>query len=352
MHILLVDDSDVSRMLLRAILEEAGFSVTEADSGVAALAALDTLQPDLITMDVHMPGLNGFEATRQIMRKRPVPIVIVTAGVDMPGAQTAMLALEAGALMVLDKPTGPTDPDFDTKAEHIVQVIARLAPTRVRAPVDESDAGMHTVLNGWHRRPIRAVAIGASAGGPPALKLLLPLFAADFPWPILLVQHISQGFVSSYCDWLSSQTCLPVEMAVDGTPALPGHIYVAPDDDHLKLDAQLRIRVDHGLPEQFIRPSIDVLFDSMASSLRGDVIAILLSGMGRDGVAGMSRLKALGALTMVQKPTSAMVEGIPLAAVESGAACIVQTPRGMAETINHFIRERGASMAGAADKHA
>ncbi|QNM97543.1 chemotaxis protein CheB [Chitinimonas koreensis] len=342
MRVMLVDDSSSSRMLLRAILEDAGFTVCEADSGQAALDRLEAERPDLITMDVHMPGMSGFTTTRRIMAQRPTPIVIVTGGGSLPAAQTAMQALEVGALQVLDKPAGPADPQFALHCEVLVAALRRLASTQVHQPdrTAADAAAPDAALAGWLRRPLRLLAVGASAGGPPAIKKLLEQIGPACPWPVLLVQHISPGFAQSYCEWLTAQTPLPVQLAGAGKVARPGHIYVAPDDLHLLVDGQLRMSLDPSDRQPHIRPSIDVLFDSMARALRGDAIAVLLSGMGRDGVEGLARLKALGALTLVQQPASAVVEGMPQAALERQAGCFVQTPRAIGETLNRLIALR------------
>ncbi|MEH6459020.1 chemotaxis protein CheB [Chitinimonas sp. JJ19] len=339
MHVLLVDDSSVSRLLLRSLLEQAGFRVSEAEHGQAALDQLATLRPDLVTMDIHMPGLDGFETTRRIMQQHPLPIVIVTSGINLPGAQTAMQALEAGALMVLEKPTGPTDPHFQQRAEVLTSSLLYLAHTTVRqpGPADDAQAAALLSLQHWLHRPFQVLVMGASAGGPPALKTLLNRLNPACPWPILLVQHISPGFAGNYCEWLASQTLLPVQLASHGQLALPGHIYVAPDDQHLRIDTGLRLSLDQSARQPYIRPAIDELFDSAASQLRGHAIAVLLSGMGRDGVEGLARLKALGALTLVQSPTSAVVDGMPKAAITQHAACYVETPGGVAAILNRLM---------------
>ncbi|GAB3248927.1 chemotaxis protein CheB [Chitinimonas naiadis] len=340
MHVLLIDDSIVIRKLLRAILESDGFQVSEASSGQDALDQLPSLQPDLISMDVHMPGLDGFETTRRIMQIRPTPIVIVTAGVNLPGVETAMQALAAGALMVLDKPTSPVDPSFQSRTDILLSTFRHLAYMKVSQPAvnaSEVDQLPHEALALWRQRGIKAMAIGASAGGPAALKGILAQLRTDCPWPILLVQHISSGFVDSFCAWLSDQTRLPVRQAGHGQKAVPAHIYVAPDGQNLGLDGQLRLILDSGTASTLTKPSVDYLFDSLASAIRGQVLAVLLSGMGRDGSEGITRLKALGALTLVQQPASSVVAGMPQAAIELNGACFVLTPQGIARTVNTMM---------------
>ncbi|MGQ5524944.1 chemotaxis protein CheB [Chitinimonas sp. PSY-7] len=335
MHVLIVDDSNVSRILLRALLESGGFQVSEAHNGQEALDQLDILRPDLISMDLNMPDMDGFEATRRIMQRRPTPIAMVTASANLQGTQMAMRALEAGALMVLDKPVSPADPDFQLQANILINTLRNLGTTRVHQPmqINGENKEIETSLATWRSRPPKVVAIGASAGGPQALKQLLPQFTTSFPLPVLLVQHITPGFTGSYCDWLSQQTTMPVHQAEAGHTVQPGHLYVAPDDHHLLLNSELHIVLTKDEYHLCTRPAINVLFESLASNLGGNAVGVLLSGMGNDGAQGLARLKSLGALTLVQKPASAVVDGIPQAAINLGAACFVQTPHGIGETI-------------------
>ncbi|HEY9103439.1 chemotaxis protein CheB [Chitinimonas sp.] len=340
MHVLLIDDSIVIRKLLRAILESDGFRVSEASSGEEALAMLPAVQPDLISMDVHMPGIDGFETTRRIMQVRPTPIVIVTAGIDLSGAETAMQALSAGALMVLDKPISPMDPSFQSRTDILLSTFRHLAFMKVSPPGMSNGEGEqlpYQALAPWRERGQKVLAIGASAGGPAALKTILAQLRPDCPWPVLLVQHISSGFASSFCAWLAEQTSLPVRLAVNGQAAQPGHLHVAPDDHHLGLDGYGQIQLDTSQASVFARPSVDYLFDSLASALRGQVLAVLLSGMGRDGAQGLAKLKTLGALTLVQQPASSIVAGMPQAAIELNGASFIQTPLGIARTINNMM---------------
>lgn len=340
MHVLLIDDSIVIRKLLRAILESDGFRVSEASSGEEALNLLPTLQPDLISMDVHMPGIDGFETTRRIMQARPTPIVIVTAGVKLSGAETAMQALSAGALMVLDKPISPADPSFQSRTDILLSTFRHLAYMKVGPPslsTGEGEALPLEALKPWRERGQKVVAIGASAGGPAALKSILAQLRPDCPWPVLLVQHISSGFADSFCAWLGEQTPLPVRLATAGETAQAGHLYVSPDDHNMGLDEHCQLHLDASPTATLIRPSVDYLFDSLASALRGRVLAVLLSGMGRDGAQGLAKLKALGALTLVQQPASSVVAGMPQAAIELNGASFVQTPQGIARTINSMM---------------
>lgn len=337
MRVMIVEDSAVVRQLLRAIMESEGHQVIEAQDGQEALALLHQVQPDIITMDVHMPGLDGFQTTERILESYGVPIIVVTASANVHATETAMQALAAGALAVIEKPTGPADPIFQVATEELLNTINRLAGVKVvtrqrkiRHAVAEVDLG------GW-TGPVEVVAIGASAGGPMALKTLLQGLHPECPWPFLLVQHIATGFLPSFRDWLDSVSPLPVHIARAREAAEPGQIYLAPDDHHLGLDSRGRFILDAGERCEGVRPSATYLFRSLAKlPLASHTVAIVLSGMGRDGADGLAELKAQGALTLAQDPTTAIVDGMPQAAIQRDAACRTFTPEAMTRAINQL----------------
>ncbi|SMF31648.1 chemotaxis protein CheB [Pseudogulbenkiania subflava] len=337
MRVMVIDDSSVARQLLRSLLESEGYEVVEADSGLQALELVARVQPDLVTMDVHMPGLDGFDTTRRLLEGYAVPVVIVTASANTKEAGTVIRALAAGALAVVEKPRGPLHPQFCPHAAQLIQTLQRVQTLTVRPPPPgTAAAGADPAC--WDK-PIRLVAIGASAGGPAALKVLLGGLNSPCPWPILLVQHIAGGFLDSLRDWLSLQSTLPVHIARPGEPLQPGHLYLSPEAHHLAVSRDLRFRLGRCEPQDTACPSISHLFDGLADELQGEVLAILLSGMGRDGAAALARLKAKGALTLVQQPDSAVVSGMPAAAIELSAACRVQSPETMALTLNGLMRQ-------------
>lgn len=341
MRVMIVEDSAVVRQLLRAIMESEGFQVIEAQDGQEALTLLHQVQPDVITMDVHMPGLDGYQTTERILESYGVPIIVVTASANVHATETAMQALAAGALAVIEKPTGPADPIFPVAAEELVRTIKRLAGVKVvprqrpgRREVTEVDLG------GWSKS-VLMVAIGASAGGPMALKALVQGLHPECPWPFLLVQHIATGFLPSFRDWLDTISPLPVHIAHAREAPEPGHIYLAPDDHHLGLDDRGRFTVDAGERCEGVRPSATYLFRSLAKlPLAPHTIAIILSGMGKDGAEGMEQLKAQGALTLVQDPSTAIVDGMPQAAIQRNAASRVLAPEAMTRAINQLYAKQ------------
>lgn len=336
MRVLVIDDSSVVRQLLRTILESEGYDVVEAGDGLRALELVTQVQPDMVTIDVHMPGIDGFETTQRLLQAYSVPVVIVTASANTKEAETAIRALAAGALAVVEKPRGPLHPQFYEHTEQLIQTLQRVQMLKVQPPPPRP-CQMSADPQRWDK-PIRLVAIGASAGGPAALKLLLSGLDPACPWPILIVQHISAGFLDSFRDWLGLQSPLPVHITQADEVLQPSHLYLSPEAHHLAVSRDLRVVLTRCEPRETVCPSISQLFDCLAGELQGEVLAILLSGMGRDGAAALARLKAQGALTLVQQPDSAVVSGMPAAAIELSAACRVQSPETMALTLNGLMR--------------
>jgi two-component system chemotaxis response regulator CheB len=296
-----------------------------AASGAEAVALAGSLRPDVITMDILMPGMDGFAASRRIMETVPTPIVIVTGTADVAEVRTAFAAVEAGALAVLEKPPGPEDPDFNRAAAELIRTVRAMAgvlvihrrPRRPAAPEPAPELS---------ETPIGAVGIGASTGGPAALRELLAALPEDAPVPILIVQHIASGFLDGFAEWLSRSSGHTVRIASDGERLAPGMIRLAPDDRHLELDRDCRLRLSPAPPENGVRPAASVLLRSLRAVLGSRAAGVLLSGMGTDGVEELARLREAGGLTIVQDPESALVNGMPGAAVRAGATDRVLSP--------------------------
>jgi two-component system chemotaxis response regulator CheB len=323
-RVLVVEDSTVMRMLLVHVLEEdPRLTVLEAvESGAAALEAIARQAPDVVLMDIHMDGMDGFETARRIMETRPVPIVMCSAVADPTSVATSFRAYEAGAVAVVAKPVSVVHPDFERQAGEMVQTLRLMAEVKVvrRWPKKLVSAPAAAAPARGASPRIEVVGIGASTGGPPALQTLLAALPADFAAPILVVQHITAGFLPGLVEWLRESTPLHVEIARHGAVPAPGHAYLAPDDHHMALDAHRRIRLTREPAEHGVRPAADRLFASLATHVQGRAVGVLLTGMGKDGALGLRAMRDAGATTIAQDRDSCVVYGMPGAAVALGAA--------------------------------
>ena len=328
-RVLIVDDSRVACAALRELLrQDPGIAILgEAHNGAEALSMIAREKPDLVTMDINMPGMNGLEATRRIMETCPVPILIISAGVTSCEATTVFEALKAGALGVLPKPGSQLGSEWQSEALAIIETVHLLAgvcvhrrtPESIRLPSSAKDPGVPDVP--------QVVVMGASTGGPVALNELLSCLPQDFPLPIALVQHIAAGFGKHFASWLSESSKHPVTLAAQGERLLPGHVYLAPDGQHLELSGGPCSQLSSDPPDQGLRPSVKRLFRSAALHFGNRAIAVLLTGMGRDGAEEMKHLRDLGALTIAQDQKSSLIHGMPGEAIRLGAAVCVLPPQ-------------------------
>jgi len=331
-QVLVIDDSMVARMLLKHILEEDPYIhvLGMVGNGPAAIEFVAQHQPDVILMDIHMPGMDGFEATRKIMETHPAPIVICTAVMNADDSATAMRVFAAGAVACVEKPVGLRHLNFERTAARVRQTVRLMSDVKVvrrwKSARDPSPRAGRTDSAAWRRtlaRGIRCVGIGASTGGPVVLQMVLRGLPAAFPAPILIVQHIAQGFLASLAAWLDDTTAVPVHIAVHGLHPLPGHAYLAPDDRHLLLGSNGRICLSDSEPENGVRPAISQLFRSLAHVCGPNAIGVMLTGMGSDGATEMKEMRDAGALTIAQNHESSVVHGMPGQAIAAGAASLV-----------------------------
>ena len=347
-NVLVVEDSRVIRdYLVYTVETDPGIrAIGTADSGEAALEFLGRRRPDVILMDIHLPGIDGFETTRRIMSWAPVPIVVCTASAGFDQVHTAMRALEAGALAVLKKPRGFGDPDAEAamintlKLMSEVKVVRRWNGTAAAARVAAEPMPRRLI-----GRDVAIVAIGASTGGPPVIARILSGLSPAFAAPILVVQHISAGFTAGFAEWLATASGLPVQVAQGGEIPLPGHVYVAPDDHHLRVGPRGELQTTGDEPHNGHRPSVGVLFRSVAGRFGRRAIGVLLTGMGRDGAEELKLMADQGALTVAQDEESCVVFGMPAEAIRLGAAKFVFPPHGIAEFLTTAVR-RGVNKVG------
>jgi two-component system, chemotaxis family, protein-glutamate methylesterase/glutaminase len=336
-RVLVVDDTVVGRELLVAVLQSTpGLQVVgTARNGREAVRLASRLKPDIIAMDVHMPEMDGYEATRQIMAENPRPIVMVTASLAKDEHQLTFNALQAGALTIVEKPTLD---EVSEKREQLIAQIKMMAEVKVvrrwarngmareeRAAVAPRPFTLPAATppreKPLARSPLpRIVAVAASTGGPGALATILGSLPAAFGAPILLVQHVTKGFGEGFAQWLAQQTPLRVRVGRHGDKPQAGEVVVAPDDYHMVINELGSITLTQA-PSRFgIRPAADYLFHSVADRYGAAAVGVILTGMGSDGAEGLRAMRLAGARTIAQDQYSCVVFGMPAVAIEFGAA--------------------------------
>jgi two-component system chemotaxis response regulator CheB len=326
--VLVADDTQVMRTLLVELLNRDPCIrvIGAVGDGQAALDFLDAggERPDVVVMDIHMPRMDGFEATRRIMETRPVPIVICTATASPQDVAVAFRAMEAGAVACVEKPVA-LGVDFAPRLQNLLQTVRLMSEVKVvrRWNRSRNAAGAPTANDPTIARAdpgIRLIGIGASTGGPLVLQTILSGLPKGFPVPLLIVQHIARGFLPGMVDWLGQTTGLRVQIAAHGATPLPGHVYVAPDDFHLAADARGHMVLAREEAESGLRPAVSYLFRSLADCYGANAVGVLLTGMGKDGAAELKRMRDHGAYTIAQDRDSSIVHGMPGTAIELGAA--------------------------------
>lgn len=332
LRVLVVEDSLTVRRRLCETLESAADIevVGEGANGQEAISLCQSLRPDVITLDMHLPIMSGLSATEYIMAHCPTPILIVSASTNRGELYKTYDALAAGAVDVLEKPRGDaSDEGWDTRFLAAVRLVARIKViTHPRARLDAarpraSQPISTPIETRVGTQPLRVLALGASTGGPSALVRVLRDIPVELGLSILLVLHIDEPFGRAFADWLSDQTPHSVRFAQGGEPleSSTSRVLMAPPGRHLLAGVQLQL--DDGPERHSCRPSIDVLFESLAQSAGSRSAAALLTGMGRDGATGLLALRQSGALTVAQDEDSSIVYGMPREAALIGAAAHV-----------------------------
>ncbi len=346
-RVLVVEDSAIIQEFLVHILrsDPAIEVVGIAETGEEALAAVARTRPDLITMDVHMPRMNGFDATRRIMETHPTPIVIVSGTTDFTDTTKAFRAIESGALAVLQKPRGPGHPQHEKSTADLIRTVKLMSEVKVvrrwprtRTPDVPPEASQYSEvrLQTGQMRP-RVVAIGASTGGPPILQTILSALPKDFPVPVLIVQHIAVGFTQGFVEWLAQSSTLPVHIPANGQPILAGQVYVAPDKFHMAVAAEGRVRLSTDEPENGLCPSVSHLFRSVIKTYGRNAIGVLLTGMGKDGAWELKLMKEQGAVTIVQDRDTSVVHGMPGEAIRLGGATYILSPEKIRSALTSLV---------------
>ncbi|MEI6044776.1 MAG: chemotaxis-specific protein-glutamate methyltransferase CheB [Chloroflexota bacterium] len=364
--VLIVEDSPTVAAILRHLIEsDAAFQlVGVASNGAEAIRMTAHHHPQVITMDVNMPHMSGLEATEYIMAHNPTPILVITASLARQDIDLSFKMLSAGALEIIEKPTAEEWARDGGKLLERLKLLSRikvithlrgksrsaiqpLPPTtpnpqvvprrdmdNATAPLDPSKIyqpptpkpfvrGTNPLNSAIADRTLlkahfKILGIAASTGGPPALSRLLKELPADFPLPILLVQHIPSGFSIGLAEWLNGETPLRVKNASEGEIPLPGTIYLSTDDRHLAVYKDGRLHLDDSPARFSLRPSADITFESMSLAWPGETLAVILTGMGRDGSIGMESLKRAGGYNIAQDEATSVIFGMPKSAIERG----------------------------------
>ena len=358
-RVLVVDDSHSARLLLVTLLQgdPEVEVVDDVGDGESAIASARRLRPDVITMDIEMPGMDGLEATARIMNEIPTPIVIVSSSVSPRDMASSFAAMKVGALVALPKPGSAADSraadDRRTfvstvKAMSRVKVVRRWsgssraitdggAPPQqqfgrhIGAPHNQSSAAATEPARlsrplgrpgNSHPQHVSLVALAASTGGPTALQRVLSPLPTFFPVPIVVVQHIARGFNAGFASWLDGECALRVKLATAGETLEPGTVYIAPDDSHLAVLANRKVELLSTDPVNGFRPSASVLFASAADAYGTAIVAVIMTGMGSDGVSGLRRVASKGGYVIAQDEESSLIYGMPGEAVSAGVVDI------------------------------
>lgn len=337
--VLVVDDSPVMRELIADILrsDKCIEVIGVASNGKEAVEFVKKNKPDIITMDITMPIMDGLEATQIIMETNPVPIILVTGLVNSNDIDRSFSAVKAGAVSIMEKPLGMGHKDFNKISQNIIDMVKLMSEIKVvrRKAVNKSSS--NNAIKGINGKQalnnVKAVAIGVSTGGPTVLQTIFEKLPLNIKIPILVVQHIAPGFLDGLIDWLSKYTKLPIQVASQGEAILPGHIYFAPDGFHMKIGKGGHILLSNGEKENGLKPSVSTLFRSVQSYYGKNSMAILLTGMGKDGALELKNLKDNGAITVAQDKETSVVYGMPGEAAKLNAATYILSPEKIAELI-------------------
>jgi two-component system chemotaxis response regulator CheB len=345
-RVLIVDDSPVVRTILADMLTSApGVAIAgQATDGQEAVEKAMSLRPDVITMDIRMPRLNGLEATKQIMRSVPSPIIVVASSIYSADLNIAFNAVAAGALTVVEKPRGLDPVDYDAVRDQLIAAVRLVAAVPVVALTsgDVAAPGAAAPASGGRLRPnVDLVAIAASTGGPGALRQILHGLPADLSMAIVVAQHITPGFGQGFARWLGSTTALPVTLAQDGERLVPGRVLLAPDDTHLVVTPGGVVCVERSEPLNGFRPSANRLFDSVARTCGAVALGIVLSGMGDDGASGLAALRRAGGQSIAQEESTCVVTAMPQAAIAQGVDQVLAPDAIAAELLGLHLARRG-----------
>lgn len=302
--------------------------IGNVSDGKAAIEFIKNEKPDLVTMDIDLPVMNGLDATRIIMSSTPVPIIIVTASRDVTDVQTSIDALSAGALAIIEKPVGPDHPDAGQQAAALVNMVRLMAEVKVitrKFAVKKQEPAK--VSQPSTRKPdtvridkTEIVAVGISTGGPLVLQKIFSMISSSFPFPVVVVQHMTDGFLEGLVSWLNQSLTIRCHVATQGMQLVAGNVYFAPNRYQMGISRSGYVLLEDCKRFKGICPSVAHLFNSLAVNFQSRVLAMLLTGMGNDGAAELKLLRVAGSVTIAQDKKSSLIHGMPGAAIQMQAA--------------------------------
>jgi two-component system chemotaxis response regulator CheB len=318
-RVLIVDDSAFARDIISAILStDSRIEVVgEASNGKESIEKVRHLKPDVVTMDINMPLMDGLEAIGRIMAEHPLPILVVTSSTD---ADLAYKAISRGALEVVSKPSY----DFNANREFIRKV-KMLSKVRVISQIGAGDNEKlknnrieNSAFPGWNREDF-IVGIASSTGGPKAISVILSMFPEDFPYPVVIAQHISNDFVTGMAEWLDGLSKIKVKIPEEGEKLTGNTIYLSPADKHMCIASRKQIAFQETTMNDIYFPSCDILLGSIADVYGKNTVGVILTGMGNDGVSGIGKIRNAGGFTIAQDEASSVIFGMPKIAIDNGS---------------------------------
>ena len=353
--VLVVDDSAFMRQLIAEMVESNGAYrvVGTAADGVEALEKIRSLSPDIVTMDIEMPRLDGLQALEQIMKEMPRPVVMLSAAGSERGNKMTLRALDRGAIEFVRKPSGPISIDLLVVREELMSALnAARSVNMAGVRTSAGEAAQTTPDQGAKKSvvpAVRVVAIAASTGGPRALGEIIPHLPENLGAAVTIVQHMPREFTRTLSQRLNSVSALGVSEAEDGEPLRENHVYIAPGGYHMRVvgDAgNAAVQLDTSPTIWGVRPAADPLFASVAECFGVSAIGVILTGMGRDGAEGLSRIRGAGGMGVVQDRDSSIIYGMPQAALALAGADRVAAVRDIPRVIRDFCRASSRAIGG------
>ena len=345
-RVLVADDSLLFRNVFVSFLQrdpEIEVIATACD-GQEAVELVELHRPDVVTMDVNMPRMTGYEAVEEVMARCPTPIIMVTASVNKEEGRAVMKALALGAVDLISKPNFTSQAEGERAVDEIVSKLKMASKARVVTHL----AGMHkrerqrSLQEASPSGVATVVAIAASTGGPAALAKVLSMLPSDLPAAVVVAQHITDGFTPTLVDWLSGVSSLDVREGAPDLALAPGMAVIAPSGSHMTVDGRGRLCLVDSPPVNGCRPAADVLLPSVAEAFGRQVVGVVLTGMGRDGTAGLRAIRDRGGATVAQDQATCVIYGMPKSAIEAGLADVVAPIEEIAGKITRLVRRRVA----------